>query len=91
MTLPGLTLFYGGLVPRDLAAVLMRRCFVISCVVSLIWLAFGYTLAFAPGNQLLGSLNAAFLSGAIGRLMPSGVPEGSFALFQMTFAISPRH
>jgi ammonium transporter, Amt family len=87
MTLPGLTLFYGGLVPRDLAAVLMRRCFVISCVVSLIWLAFGYSLAFAPGSQLLGSLNAAFLSGAIGRVMPSGVPEGSFALFQMTFAI----
>jgi Amt family ammonium transporter len=87
MTLPGLTLFYGGLVPRDLAAVLMRRCFVISCVVSLVWLAFGYSLVFAPGSQLLGSLDAAFLRGAIGRLMPSGVPEGSFALFQMTFAI----
>jgi Amt family ammonium transporter len=88
MTLPGLTLFYGGLVRTgNLPAVLMRRCFVISCVVSLIWLAFGYSLVFAPGGQLLGSLDAAFLRGAVGRLMPSGVPEGALALFQMTFAI----
>jgi ammonium transporter, Amt family len=88
MTLPGLTLFYGGLVRTDqLPAVLMRRCFVISCVVSLIWLAFGYSLVFSPGNELIGSLEAMLLNGVSQRLMANGLPQGAFALFQMTFAI----
>ena len=88
MTLPGLTLFYGGLVPGgNLAGALMRRCFAISCVVSLIWVTFGYSIAFTPGNQLVGSFDAAFLKGATGHLMPSGLPEDAYALFQMTFAI----
>jgi ammonium transporter, Amt family len=88
MTLPGLTLFYGGLVrTATLPAVLMRRCFVISCVVSLVWLAIGYSLIFSPGNELIGSLKAAFLNGVSQRLMANGVPEGAIALFQMTFAI----
>jgi Amt family ammonium transporter len=88
MTLPGLTLFYGGLVRTDqLPAVLMRRCFVISCVVSLIWLAFGYSLVFSPGNELIGSLEAVLLNGVSQRLMANGLPQGAFALFQMTFAI----
>jgi ammonium transporter, Amt family len=88
MTLPGLTLFYGGLVRTgNLPAVLMRRCFVISCVVSLVWLAFGYSLVFAPGNGLIGSFGAVFLNGVSEHLMPGGVPEGGIALFQMTFAI----
>jgi ammonium transporter, Amt family len=88
MTLPGLTLFYGGLVRTDqLPAVLMRRCFVISCVVSLIWLAFGYSLVFSPGNELIGSLEAMLLNGVSQGLMANGLPQGAFALFQMTFAI----
>jgi Amt family ammonium transporter len=61
MTLSGLTLFYGGLVrTANLPAVLMRRTFVITCVVSLVWLAIGYSLVFEPGNGLIGSLDAAF-------------------------------
>jgi Amt family ammonium transporter len=88
MTLPGLTLFYGGLVrTANLPAVLMRRCFVISCVVSLVWLAIGYSLVFSPGNGLIGSLHTAFLDGVSNHVTPNGVPEGAFALFQMTFAI----
>jgi ammonium transporter, Amt family len=55
--------------------------------VSLIWLAFGYSVVFTPGSQLLGSFGAAFLKGAVAPLMPGGVPEGAIALFQMTFAI----
>lgn len=87
MTLPGLALFYGGLVrARNLLSVLMH-CFVIGCVVSLIWLAFGYSLVFAPGNGLIGSLGAAFLAHARAHLLPNGLPEGAVALFQMTFAI----
>jgi Amt family ammonium transporter len=88
MTLSGLTLFYGGLVrTANLPAVLMRRTFVITCVVSLVWLAVGYSLVFSPGNGLIGSLDAAFLNGVSKHLMPNGLPQGAFALFQMTFAI----
>ena len=88
MTLSGLTLFYGGLVrTANLPAVLMRRTFVITCVVSLVWLAIGYSLVFSPGNGLIGSLHAAFLSGVGKHLTLTGLPQGAFALFQMTFAI----
>ena len=87
MTLPGLALFYGGLVrARNLLSVLMH-CFVISCVVSLIWVAFGYSLVFDRGTALIGSLGAIFLAGVRTHLQPNGVPEAAFALFQMTFAI----
>jgi Amt family ammonium transporter len=87
MTVPGLALFYGGLVrARNLLSVLMH-CFVIACVVSLLWMAFGYSLVFDPGNPFIGSLDSAFLSGIRTRLQSNGLPEGAVALFQMTFAI----
>lgn len=87
MTLPGLALFYGGLVrARNLLSVLMH-CFVIACVVSLIWMLFGYSLAFDHGGPLIGSLGAAFLRHVRDHLLPNGIPEAAFALFQMTFAI----
>jgi Amt family ammonium transporter len=87
MTLPGLALFYGGLVrARNLLSVLMH-CFVISCIVSLIWVVFGYSLVFDKGNALIGSLGAALLADAREHMQPNGVPETAFALFQMTFAI----
>ncbi|HEX3864323.1 MAG TPA: ammonium transporter [Stellaceae bacterium] len=87
MTLPGLALFYGGLVrSRNLLSVLMH-CFAITCIVSVLWMAFGYSLAFAPGNALIGSLDAAFLAPIRNHLLPSGLPEIAVALFQMTFAI----
>jgi Amt family ammonium transporter len=87
MTLPGLALFYGGLVrARNLLSVQMH-CFVISCVVSLLWMAFGYSLVFEHGNALIGSMDAAFLTRVREQLSPNGVPEAAIALFQMTFAI----
>jgi Amt family ammonium transporter len=87
MTLPGLALFYGGLVrARNLLSVLMH-CFVIGCIVSLLWAAFGYSLAFAPGNAVIGSLTEPFLAGAADRIVPHGLPEAAYALFQMTFAV----
>lgn len=87
MTLPGLALFYGGLVrARNLLSVLMH-CFVISCIVSLLWVLFGYSLVFTSGNRLIGSLDAAFLGQIRDHVMPSGLPEGAVALFQMTFAV----
>jgi Amt family ammonium transporter len=87
MTLPGLALFYGGLVrARNLLSVLMH-CFVICCVVSLLWAAIGYSLAFAPGGALLGGTDKAFLAGLVPALPDNGLPEVLFVLFQMTFAI----
>jgi ammonium transporter, Amt family len=87
MTLPGLALFYGGLVrARNLLSVLMH-CFIICCLVSLIWGLFGYSLVFAQGGPLIGSLGKAFLAGLGGRPLPSGLPEIVFVLFQMTFAV----
>ncbi|MDE1967915.1 MAG: ammonium transporter [Alphaproteobacteria bacterium] len=87
MTLPGLGLFYGGLVrARNLLSVLMH-CFVICSIVSVIWLLYGYSLAFADGNSLLGGLSKCFLAGVAQGIHPPRIPEYVFALFQMTFAV----
>ena len=87
MTLPGLALFYGGLVrARNVLSVLMH-CFAISCIVSVLWAAFGYSLAFDQGNAWIGSLTDAFLPAIGTKTLPNGLPEGAFVLFQMTFAV----
>jgi len=87
MTLPGLALFYGGLVrARNLLSVLMH-CFAIACIVSVLWTAFGYTIAFSGGNPWIGSLDEAFLVRLSEHVLPSHLPEAAFVLFQMTFAI----
>jgi ammonium transporter, Amt family len=87
MTLPGLALFYGGLVrARNVLSVLMH-CFVVCCIVSILWAAIGYSLVFAPGGAWLGGLGRGLLAHLDGTLAPTGLPEGAFALFQMTFAI----
>ena len=87
MTLPGLALFYGGLVrARNVLSVLMH-CFTICCVVSLAWMVFGYALAFGGEGALIGSLSKAFLANLGDKQLPGNVPENVFVLFQMTFAI----
>jgi Amt family ammonium transporter len=87
MTLPGLALFYGGLVrARNLLSVVMH-CFAICCIVSIIWPLFGYSLAFGDGGDLIGPLNKAFLANIGNRTLPPNLPENVFVLFQMTFAI----
>jgi Amt family ammonium transporter len=87
MTLPGLALFYGGLVrSRNLLSVLMH-CFVICSIVSLLWAVIGYSLVFAPGGPLLGGAGKAFLGGLAPALPDNGLPEAAVVLFQMTFAI----
>jgi len=87
MTLPGLAMFYAGLVrSRNVLSVLMQ-CFSIAGVASIIWLMFGYSLAFGDGNSFVGDFSKAMMSG-IGRETLSGaIPESLFMLFQMTFAI----
>jgi ammonium transporter, Amt family len=86
MTLPGLALFYGGLVQaRNVLSVLMH-CFAICCLVSILWAVAGYTLAFGDSLGWIGTLSKAFLAG-LGTHEQSGLPENVFVIFQMTFAI----
>ena len=89
MTLPGLALFYGGLVRAPNVLSVLMHCFAIACLVSLLWLVCAYSLAFAAGTPWIGGLGKVFLSG-VGRqtLAPSTtIPETVFFMFQMTFAI----
>ena len=87
MTLPGLALFYGGLVKsKNILSVLMR-CIAIACFASLIWLAVGYSLAFSEGNQWVGGLKNSFFSGIERSSLSGDIPESVFFMFQMTFAI----
>jgi Amt family ammonium transporter len=87
MTLPGLALFYGGLVrSKNILSVLMQ-CFAICCVVSIIWFVVGYSLAFAPGSGLLGGVSKAWLRGVEIDSVSGSIPETVFVMFQLTFAI----
>lgn len=87
MTLPGLALFYGGLVrSKNILSVLMQ-CFSITCVASLLWFAVGYSMAFTEGNAFVGDLSRAFLSGMTVDSLSGDIPESVFVMFQMTFAI----
>ncbi|MCB2380582.1 ammonium transporter [Shewanella sp. SR1] len=87
MTLPGLALFYGGLVRSKNVLSILMQCFSIAALASVLWFAIGYSLAFDAGNSFIGGLGKALLSG-VGRDSLSGdIPEPLFMLFQMTFAI----
>ena len=87
MTLPGLALFYGGLVrTRNVLSVLMQ-CFALCCIVSLLWVAFGYSAAFAEGNGFIGGLSKAWLRGVEVDSVSGVIPETVFVMFQLTFAI----
>ncbi len=87
MTLPGLALFYGGLVRSKNVLSVLMQCFAIAGAASLIWLMFGYSLAFGEGNAWIGDFSKVMMAG-IGRDTLAGdIPESLFMLFQMTFAI----
>ena len=90
MTLPGLALFYAGLVrARNVLSVLMH-CFSVACLASIAWLVVVYSLAFADGggmNAVIGGLGKSFLSGVGPDTMAGSIPETVFFMFQMTFAI----
>jgi Amt family ammonium transporter len=90
MTIPGLSLFYGGLVRSKNALSVLMQCFSITCVASIIWFAFGYSLAFGNGgslNNYIGDLSNFFMANITEESMEGDIPESVFALFQMTFAI----
>ncbi len=90
MTIPGLSLFYGGLVRSKNVLSVLMQCFAITCLASIIWFAFGYSLAFGNGgsmNAYRGILDNIFLADLTEDSMACDSPESVFAMFQMTFAI----
>ncbi len=100
MTIPGLVLFYGGMVRRKDVLAIMMQSFIICAAVSVTWMVIGYSLAFAPGSPWIGGLSAAWLgnlasgwnqpfvlgAGSPGA-QPMAIPQSVFVFFQMTFAI----
>ncbi|HSN15321.1 MAG TPA: ammonia channel protein, partial [Anaeromyxobacteraceae bacterium] len=87
MTLPGLALFYGGLVRTKNVLSVLMQCFSIASVVTLLWVAVGYSLAFTGSGALLGGLGKAFFAGVPRAALTGSIPETVFAMFQLTFAI----
>ena len=90
MTIPGLSLFYAGLVRSKNVLSVLMQCFTICCLMSLLWLVVGYSLAFGDGgslNQLVGGLGNFLMGGIQEETLSGSIPESNFALFQMTFAV----
>ncbi len=87
MTLPGLALLYAGMVRVKNALSVLMQCFAIAAVVSVLWVAYGYSLAFDAPGLVVGGLGKAFMSGVTVDSAMGTIPESLFATFQMTFAI----
>jgi len=87
MTLPGLALFYGGLVGKKNILSILMQCFAIAGIASIFWLVIGYSIAFDAGNPYFGGFSKMFFSGITQDTLAGDIPESLFALFQMTFAI----
>ena len=87
MTIPGLALFYGGMVRKKNVLSTMAHSFVAAGIVSLTWVIVGYSLAFSEGNAFIGGLDKLMLSGITTDALTGTIPEILFVIFQMTFAI----
>ncbi len=87
MTMPGLALFYGGLVKSENVLSVLMHCFGIACVASITWLGIGYSIAFTSGNPYFGDFSQIFLLNMARDSMSGDIPESVFFMFQMTFCI----
>lgn len=87
MTIPGLALFYGGMVRKKNVLATMAHSFVAAAIVSITWVVIGYSLAFSEGNAFVGGLDKIMLSGITTDALTGTIPEILFVIFQMTFAI----
>ncbi len=87
MTLPGLALFYGGLVRSKNVLSVLMQCFAIAGLASILWLVAGYSLAFGEGNAWIGDFSKVLMAGVGKETLSGEIPESIFMLFQMTFAI----
>jgi Amt family ammonium transporter len=87
MTIPGLALFYGGLVRSKNVLTILMQCFMITGVASILWFIVGYSLAFSEGGPWLGGLSNVLFASVTANSLSGNIPETTFAMFQMTFAI----
>lgn len=87
MTIPGLALFYSGMVRKKNVLNSMAHSFLAAVVVSVLWVVVGYSLAFTEGNRFVGGFEKAFLAGITPDTLSGSIPEILFVIFQMTFAI----
>ena len=87
MTMPGLALFYGGLVRSQNILSVLMQCFAIACLASFAWLFMAYSIAFSEGSPYFGDLSQMFLMNMARDSLSGDIPESSFFMFQMTFAI----
>ena len=86
-SIPGLALFYGGLVGKKNIVSTISQSFMITCVVTLIWFVCGYSLTFGEGNLYIGDLSKLFLKGIDVASLNMTIPETVFICYQLTFAI----
>ncbi len=86
MIVPGLALFYGGMVRAKNVLSVLMQVLVIFSMISILWVLFGYSLAFSEGNSFIGGFGKAFLSGITPNSLQGTIPELLFAVFQLTFA-----
>ena len=87
MTIPGLALFYCGMVRKKNVLATAMQSFAITCLITIVWMVIGYSLAFDAGTSLVGGLNKMFLGGMTKDGLSGTIPESVFMVFQMTFAI----
>ncbi len=87
MTIPGLALFYGGMVRKKNVLSVLMQVFAVCCVASVVWVVVGYSIAFGGEGPFLGGFSQLFLAGIAPDSMSGSIPESVFAMFQMTFAI----
>lgn len=87
MTIPGLSLFYAGMVRSKNVLSVLMQCFAITCLVTVIWVLWGYSIAFGGEGEYWGGLSKMFLAGVTVDAVVGTIPESVFVIFQMTFAI----
>ncbi len=87
MTLPGLALFYGGLVRKKNVLSILMQCFSIGSISSILWVVVGYSLAFGEGGAFIGDFSKVMMHGISKDALSGDIPESLFMLFQMTFAV----
>ena len=87
MTIPGLSLFYGGLVRSNSVLSVLMQCFAITCLVTILWLVVGYSLAFGEGNAFFGDFSRVLFEGVGPHVVSGTIPESAFSVFQLGFAI----
>ncbi|MGD8357168.1 MAG: ammonia channel protein, partial [Lysobacterales bacterium] len=88
MTIPGLSLFYAGMVRAKNALSVMMQCFAITCVITVLWVLYLYSMAFGDDiSGFVGGLGKAFMAGVNVDSMSGTIPETVFSMFQLTFAI----